>query len=73
MKIPTINVIEYFNNTISQVISFPDDLRGNKNAEKTFTKILREHGINEDTSDYISDGIYEDDNGYQCFLVYSTN
>lgn len=73
MNKPTVNVIEYFNNIISQVISFDDTEDGNKQAKKCFTDIVKEHQKDVyDIPSLIEDGIYEDDNGYQCFLVHSS-
>lgn len=72
-KIKTVNVIEYFDNTISQVISFPDTIIGNRLAEETFLAILAEHNMSPEDKEYqLENGIAEDDNGYQVFLVHSS-
>ena len=71
----TVNVIEYFEESIASVNSFKDDEKGNKKAEQLFTKIVKKLERTNDKeyiADCIDDGIYENDDGYQCFLVHAS-
>jgi len=72
--IDTVNVIEYFEGTIQQILAFDDDKAGNMGAEKAFKMILMEHGIGDmaDQETYLEDGTYSDQNGYEIYLVHST-
>ena len=75
IKVSTVNVIEFSDNTPTSIISlrsFNDNKAGNKKAEKLFKKILVENGANEVTFDsFVEDGYYQ--NGtYTVLLTHST-
>lgn len=71
MRIQTVNVVELVDNSIISLISFPDNIEGNKLAEETFTKFCQDNGIqNDDIRDCIENGVAEINN-YQVFLVHS--
>jgi len=77
-KIQTVNVVEYVNDSVQQVISFPDTQEGNKEAEKYFVSFIAANSKRDgeptiDTDEVaacIDDGIYEQ-GYYQVFLVHS--
>ena len=76
MKLNTVNVIEYFEGTVRQVLSFKDDAFGNTEAEDNFKELVNEHCGIENVSDaelldYVADGVFMDDNGYELYLVHS--
>lgn len=72
MKLKSVNVIEFLNGDLSQLISFSDDRCGNKQAEKCFKIILKEQNVaEEDMDSYVEDGYWSDDNGYEIFLTHS--
>ena len=70
-KINTVNVVEYFDKNILSIRSFPDNEKGNKDAEKLFSNILKEHGIYNEWYYFIENGQYSDDNGFELFLIHS--
>jgi len=71
MKVDTVNVIEYADDTILGVTSFSEDDEGNKEAEAHFSKIAKEHGATEeDVDSFIEDG-YHEQGTYQLFLCHS--
>jgi hypothetical protein len=73
MKLQTVNVIEYKNDSILSVQSFTDNEEGNKEAEKVFEGIMRErNGVaDEDVAISLEDGWYEEGD-YQLFLTHSS-
>jgi hypothetical protein len=57
MKIQTVNVVEYFSDTIQSIHSFSDDAEGNAEAEKLFSEIAKENGFSdEDVAAGLEDG-----------------
>jgi len=69
----TVNVIEWFSDTIQRITSFADDKKGNEQAEKLFTDLAEENGFSIDDVDKgLEDGHLERDD-YELFLVHSTN
>ena len=75
MKIATVNVIEYADDSVIGVTSFANDEAGNKEAEDFFTAVIKENGAEDATDDeidsYLKDSYFEQ-GSYQCFLVIST-
>jgi hypothetical protein len=74
MKLNTINVIEYVNDAVIGVHSFPYDEAGVEEAEECYRAIILEH--QEDATEnemdvYIEDGYFEQ-NLYQVFLTHSS-
>lgn len=74
-----LNVIEVLGGDISQILSYPiheDQLSEEviEQAEDTFKKILMEvKGMEEDECDScIEDGYYSDDNGWEVYLMWSS-
>jgi hypothetical protein len=45
MKLNTVNVIEIVDGSITEVFSYADNKKGNKEAEAKFTKLAKEMGI----------------------------
>ena len=79
MKLNTVNVIEYVNDAPLSLHAFGENEKGNQEAETLFTKLIREHNkdggpkfSDDDIDAMISDGIYDDDCGYQLFLTHSS-
>ena len=73
-KISTVNVLEVIDKVPKQIISFLDTTKGNKEAEKVFTKIAKENGAEEaDIESYLEDGLFEYDNngGTGVYLIHS--
>lgn len=79
-QIKTINIVEYIDACVQQVVAFPDTTEGNQEAETMFISFIETNSQNEDgtatmTPDEISaciaDGIYEQGD-YQVFLIHST-
>jgi hypothetical protein len=74
-KIATVNVVTLFGGIVDNIVSFSDNKRGNRAAEKLFTTKLEEHGLTdeEDVSDAIENGHYEVSMGKEeYFLVHSS-
>lgn len=74
VKLCTVNVVEITNGDVQSVRSFTDNKDGNKRAEKLFGRIVAEHYgpvDKEDLDNMLSDGIFDDDNGYQVLLTHS--
>jgi hypothetical protein len=70
-RISTVNVIEYVDNTVQQIISFEDTVEGNIEAEKMFVSFASINSCpKKDIINCINDGIYED-GSYQVFIVHS--
>jgi len=70
-RISTVNVIEYADNTVQQILSFDDTVEGNIEAEKMFASFARINSCpDNDIINCITDGIYED-GSYQLFIVHS--
>jgi hypothetical protein len=62
------------------VRAFVDNPEGNKQAEKAFVRLIKEHekpdpvdtrSTKEDFENFIDEGTYEDNSGYQLFLTHS--
>jgi len=72
MKLDTVNVIEYSDDSVLGIFSFTDDEVGNKEAEEVFSRCAKENGAtDDDLNDYaLDDGMYESGN-YQVFLTHS--
>jgi division protein CdvB (Snf7/Vps24/ESCRT-III family) len=73
MKLQTVNVIEFFNETIQNVTSFSDDAEGNKEAETLFSKIATENGFSGDDIEAGLDDGYLDrpSDDYNLFITHS--
>ena len=73
MKLDTVNVIEYCDDSVLSIRSFQDDEEGNKEAEELFTKILKEQNrsIEDDIEVALEDGFSEQGN-YQIFISHSS-
>jgi len=68
-----VNVIEYIDDSVSQVISFAGETSAAE-AEQLFKKIVKEHDketTNGELSIMLEDGYYEAGN-YQLFLAHSS-
>lgn len=75
MKLNTVNVVEYVDDSIIGIDSFTDDEVGNKEAEDMFIRCAKENGANDkDLKDYdcIKEGMYECGT-YQVFIIHSCN
>ena len=71
MKVSTVNVLEVIENVPSQIVSFKDDKKGNKEAEDLFTEMAKENGANnEDMESYVEDGVFSSGT-YELFLIHS--
>ena len=74
MKIKTVNVIEYVDDSILGLTSFNDDQEGNQEAKELFKTLNKEHD-SEVTENELGlacqEGYYEQGN-YQLFLVHSS-
>jgi len=73
MKIDTVNVIEYTDDTINGITSYDETPEGNVEAETHFRSVLEEHGDNlneEEIQACLEDGYWEQGD-YQTFLVHS--
>jgi|WetSurMetagenome_2_1015567.scaffolds.fasta_scaffold316446_2 hypothetical protein len=72
MNIRTINVVEYADDTVQQVVAYPDTPEGNGEAEAMFKACAMENGMAEvDTVDCLNDGLFEQGD-YQVFIVHSS-
>jgi hypothetical protein len=75
----TVNIIEQLDDTILQLVAFPDNEEGNNKAEQLFRDLMIENCQNNDIpdNDYIDEcidsGFYWDENSYHLYLVHSTN
>jgi hypothetical protein len=81
MKLNTVNVIEFVDDTISSVRSFSDDAQGNAEAEQLFRQIANEQEKSDDEPLFseedieagIDDGSLDDENrGWAVYLVHSS-
>ena len=74
-KVHTVNVIEYVNDSVLSVRAFTDNETGNREAEILFFDLVRKNDgdimLDEDIEEAISDGFWNDDNGYEIYLVHS--
>jgi len=68
----TVNVIEYFDETIQSLHAFEDNPEGNKEAEEVFRQLAEENEC-EDVDVALEDGYYEVASGYQVFIVHNSN
>ena len=80
IRLNTVNVIEITNGDLQAVRSFADNPEGNKRAERLFKRLVREHeesdpvdtrSTKEDFENFLDDGSYEDNSGYQLLLTHS--
>ena len=74
MKIPTVNVVEYVNNSILRIHSFTEDKSGNKEAEEVYLSIIKEHepdASNHEIEMFLEYSYYRQGN-YQAFLTHSS-
>jgi hypothetical protein len=68
MKLNTVNVTEYADNTVLGITSFSNDEEGIKEAEAHFSALAKEQGVEDSELDaFIEDGYYEQGD-YQLFL-----
>ena len=71
MKISTVNIVEYYEDTVIGVTSFTNDEEGNKEAEEAFGKIITDNGAHtDDIAGCIEECFYEQGT-YQAFLIVS--
>ena len=57
--VSTTNVLEIINEFPQQIFSFPDNKKGNKDAESLFKQIAKEHGAKKkDMDSYIKNGTF---------------
>ena len=74
MKIKTVNVIEYVDDSIIGLTSFNDDQEGNQEAEAHYKIIVKEHDpevTDEEMEVFLEDGYYESGE-YQAFISHSS-
>lgn len=74
MRLKTVNVIAYSDDTISGMRSWSEDKSGNRAAEAEFKKMVKLYAGStpEDISEWIDGGYWESDDGYyKVFLVHS--
>lgn len=80
IRLNTVNVVEITNGDLQAVRSFSDNPEGNKRAERLFKRLVREHEAGdpvdtrsdkEDFENFLDDGSYEDNSGYQLLLTHS--
>lgn len=74
MKLNSVNVVEYVDDSIVGLSAYSDDEEGNKEAEGHFSRCAKENGATDkDLKDYaLGDGMYECGT-YQVFLTHSSN
>ena len=76
IKLHTVNVIEVCNGVVDSIRSFTETPKGNKRAEKAFVRMVKERNRLEvhsadDLDNMLSDGVFDDERGYQLFLTHS--
>jgi hypothetical protein len=73
-KLNTVNVLEVVEANPNQIISFEDNKKGNKEAEKLFAKMAKDNGAtDEDMDSYIEDGSYtHSHNEYGVYIIHSS-
>ncbi len=62
MKLNTVNVVVLCHDNLDSVVSFSDDLEGNKEAEAFFLKLVKETGEDldeEDLNEILNNCLYE--------------
>lgn len=71
MKLNTVNVIEYADNTVLGITSFSNDEEGIKEAEAHFSALAKEQGVEEgELNAFVEEGYYEQGD-YQLFVINS--
>jgi hypothetical protein len=78
IRLNTVNVIETVDGVPQSLRSFIDNPEGNARAEKLFKRLVKEHNkeggpkfSDEDFTDMMDDGVYDDDCGYCLFITHS--
>lgn len=72
MKLNTVNVIEYFSDSVQAVHSFTDDAEGNKEAELLFKQIAKDNSFSESAIEFgLEEGYLEHSLDYQVYIVHS--
>ena len=72
MVLHTVNVVEYYEDTIREIWSYTDDAEGNKEAEKLFQELAFENNVASDDIEVgLEDGYVEGSNGYRLYLTHS--
>jgi hypothetical protein len=72
MKLSTVNVIEFANDTVLGMSSWSDDTEGNAEAEKHFADCAKENGFSVDEIEIgLEEGSLENSSGYMVFIVHS--
>lgn len=86
-KLEAVTVIEKLNGDVQSMRAFTNDQEGNKEAEKTFIRLMIEYenpeADNVEVADsdiwnskyscHLEDGIYSDDNGYEIVIYHTTD
>jgi len=71
MKVDTVNVIEYKEDTVENLFAFTNNEDGNSQAEEMFKTLATSHGCPDcDVESYVEDGHYTQ-NGWGVMLVHS--
>jgi len=81
-KIQTVNVIEFNQGCYERLVSFNDNEKGNKEAEKLFAKCIRKNWAEHyegdkakptkvDIDTCLDNGTYENGQGYECYISHS--
>lgn len=71
MKVATVNVIEMVCDDIINLVSFSDDDDGNKEAEETFTNVIRENGAELNEVDACLENGFYVNNDYYASITHS--
>ncbi len=73
MKLNTVNIITYVNESVQGITSFTENRKGNKEAEVLFKNLIKENyseTSEEDIDASLDNGYFEED-GWQVFLTHS--
>lgn len=70
MKLNTVNIIEYNDDTVLGIHSFSDDPEGNTQAEEHFSKILKEQEVSQEDIDFSLEEDYYEQGEYQLFITH---
>lgn len=72
IAIDTVNVIEYYDETIAGVVSFPDTTEGKEAAEELFELFATENGVSEEDIEIGLEDGYCEISSYQVFIIHSS-
>ena len=78
INLRTVNVMEIIEDIPQSLRSFADNSKGNKRAEGLFRQLIinvmpsHQTLTDDDFSDFLDDGMWEDGMGYAIFITHST-